>query len=113
AIQTQLKNTLPQAAIAGAEVMKQEISSRAPEHTGQLKASLITQSTHRKASIIATVEIAHSAQEDTEHYAIFQEFGTSKMPARFFFRPGIEAAKPKIKTVMAQAFLAALANHVD
>jgi HK97 gp10 family phage protein len=62
---------------------------------------------------VATVEIQRSGPDGTEHYAIFQEFGTSKMPAQPFFRTGIEAAKPQITTVMGQALWAALKKHAD
>lgn len=111
AVQTQLESTLPEAAMAGAAVIEQEIEARAPEHTGRLKASLVAKSERRRAAAVATVEIQRSGPDGVEHYAIFQEFGTSKMAARPFFRPGIEAAKPQIKTVMAQAFLAAFSKH--
>lgn len=112
-LQNQLENTLLEVVSSGAEVIEREIASRVPEKTGRLKTNLLTTSVRQQNSARTTVEMAHSRPEESEHYAIFQEFGSSKMPAHPFFRPGIEAAKPQIKTVVNQALQKTFADHVD
>ena len=101
----QLQDQLPQIALAGAQIVEAEIASRAPRDTGALIASLEAKSTRRSNSASATVPIAESARGGVEHYAIFQEFGTSKMPAHPFFRPGVEAARAKVEQQLTQDIL--------
>ena len=81
------------AAMAAAKVIEFEIRARAPVLTGALVASLDNKSQRRVASASATVQVERSGPDGTEHYAIFQEFGTSKMPAHPFMRPGFAAAQ--------------------
>lgn len=108
-LQNQLESAASEIVLSGANIIEHEIASRIPEKTGRLKTNLVT----KVSSAMATVEMRHSGPEESGHYAIFQEFGTSTMPARPFFRPGIEAAKPQIKTVASQIVLKAFVNHVD
>ncbi len=108
-LQNQLESAASEIISSGAAAIEREIASREPEKTGQLQANLVT----KVSSGMATVEMTHSGPEGSGHYAIFQEFGTSKMPAHPFFRPGVAAAKPEIKTIASQALEKALAKHVD
>lgn len=105
AINAQLRAALPEIVMQAAEILEVEIRSRAPVDTGALVASLDAKADRRKDAVSATVEIERSGKDGTEHYAIFQEFGTSKMPAQPFFRPGVEAAREKVGALMSNRVL--------
>ncbi len=81
------------AALAAATVIEDEIRQRVPVNSGLLRDSLDKKSERRQASASVVIEMPHSGPDGTEHYAIFQEFGTAKMPAHPFMRPGFEASK--------------------
>jgi HK97 gp10 family phage protein len=81
------------AAMAAAVVIEGEIRLRVPVLTGKLRESLVKKSRRREAAASVVIEMPHSGPDGTEHYAIFQEFGTSKMPAHPYMRPGFEAGK--------------------
>lgn len=108
-LQNQLESAASEIVSSGAAAIEREIALRVPEKTGQLQVNLIT----KENLAMATVEMTHSGSAGNGHYAIFQEFGTSKMPARPFFRPGIEVAKYESKTIASQALQKVLAKHVD
>jgi HK97 gp10 family phage protein len=97
-----------EAAMAAATVIEAEVRARAPVNTGALVASLDNKSARRQAQASATIQVEHSGPDGTEHYAIFQEYGTSNMPAHPFMRPGFEAAQ---QTAI-DAAAAALSNHL-
>lgn len=87
-------NDLPTAAaMAAASVIEAEIRRRVPVDTGLLRDSLTHQSHRRQAAASVTIEMPHSGPDGTEHYAIFKEYGTSKMRAEPFMRPGFAASK--------------------
>lgn len=89
---SKLRANLPQIETAAAKVVDAEIRHRVPHEHGVLDSHLET----AVAEGGAVVQIADSAPGGEAHHAIFVEFGTSKMAAEPFFRPGIEAAKPKV-----------------
>ena len=91
-----LNDALPTLVLEAAEIVEAEIRSRAPVLTGDLVRSLDAKSNQRKDEASAVVQIENSAKDGTEHYAIFDEFGTSHQAAKPFFRPGIEASRPKV-----------------
>jgi HK97 gp10 family phage protein len=96
----ELEASLPDIVMHAAKIVEQEIRSRAPVATGGLVRSLDAKSERRKGNASAIVEIERSGPDGVEHYAYFQEYGTSKMPANPFFRPGVEAAKDKVPDAM-------------
>lgn len=94
--------------MAAAKVIEAEVRARAPVNTGTLVASLDKKSSLRQSKASATIQVERSGPEGTEHYAIFQEYGTSKMPAHPFMRPGFEAAKQSAL----DAAVSTLTNHL-
>jgi HK97 gp10 family phage protein len=111
AMNADLRSALPAVALAGAAIVEAEIAARAPHRTGALIASLDEQADSRRNSAGAVVQVEDSAQGGVEHYAIFQEYGTSKMPAHPFFRPGVEAAKPKVAAAMSAELQKVISSH--
>lgn len=105
ALNKQLSDALPDIVMQAALIVEEEIRQRAPVDTGELVRSLDAKADRRMASASATVQIERSGLDGTEHYAIFNEFGTSKMPAQPFFRPGIEAAREQVGELMQSRIL--------
>lgn len=103
ALNLRLADALPGIVLQAATLVEAEIGLRAPVDTGALRASLDAVASRRASAASATVQVDNSAQGGLAHYAIFQEYGTSRMPARPFFRPGIEAARPKVDALMTSA----------
>ena len=97
AIHSRLESELPAIVMESAEIVESEIRARAPVLTGALIRSLAAKSERRKDAASAVVQIERSGPDGTEHYAIFQEYGTSQMPAKPFFRPGVLAAADKVQ----------------
>lgn len=91
-----LNDALPDLVMHAAQIVEDEIRSRAPVLSGALVRSLDAKSDRRKDQASATVQIDDSAKDGTEHYAIFNEFGTSHQAAKPFFRPGVEAGRKKV-----------------
>lgn len=108
ALNAQLASALPSIVLQGAAVVQQEIQRRAPVETGALKASIDTVAARRSHLASATVQAEDSAQGGIEHYAIFKEYGTSKAAAQPFFRPGVEAARPKVQVLVKQQILSVI-----
>jgi HK97 gp10 family phage protein len=106
-----LEASLPEIVMTAAEVIEAEIRQRAPVDTGALVRSLDSKADRRKGAASATVQMERSGPDGTEHYAIFQEFGTSKMAARPFFRPGVEAAAPKVQELVSAQILAQIETY--
>lgn len=111
ALNRELEAELPAIALAGADIVEAEIAARAPRRTGALVSSLEDEVERRRGTASAIVQVEDSAASGTEHYAIFQEYGTSKMPAHPFFRPGVEAAKPKVEAALVAGIQNVIANH--
>jgi len=105
ALNKRLSAAIPEIVMQAALVVEQEIRQRAPVDTGKLVRSLDAKASRREASASATVQIERSGPDGTEHYAIFNEFGTSKMRAQPFFRPGVEAARSRVDELMTQEIL--------
>lgn len=105
AMNKELESQLPEITLAGAAIVEAEIAARAPRDTGALAASLDAKADHRRGSASATVAVEHSDKGGAEHYAIYLEYGTSKMPAEPFFRPGVEASKEKVGQLMQEQIL--------
>jgi HK97 gp10 family phage protein len=105
ALNAQLAAALPGIVLQGAAIVQQEIQRRAPVDTGALKADIDTVGSRRALSASATVQAEDSAQGGVEHYAIFKEYGTSTAAAQPFFRPGVEAARPKVEALVTSRIL--------
>jgi HK97 gp10 family phage protein len=78
---------------SAASVVLPEIELRVPQRSGNLMAALESVSKHGNNHASTTIQVADSAPGGENHYAIFEEFGTSKNPAHSFMRAGFEAAK--------------------
>jgi len=94
-INAEMATALPGIAAAAADILYEEISRRIPRLSGDLAQHLETETTHTARQASATVQIAESAPQGVEHKAVFLEYGTSKMQAEPFFRPGFEAGKER------------------
>lgn len=81
----------------GAEVLQGAMASLAPRDTGELAENIgreMTRLGHKRA------EIAVAPEKEAFH-GIFQELGTSDMPAQPFMRPALDATRDTIvKTVV-------------
>lgn len=108
-----LESVLPDLVLGAAGIVEQEIRSRAPVNAGALVMALDTKSERRKSAASATVQIERSGKDGVEHYAIFQEFGTSKMPAQPFFRPGIAAATASVEGHLTNGVLEVVDQYAD
>lgn len=102
ALHNALRAALPDIVADGAAIIEAEIRARAPVRTGSLASAIDTIETHNIDTASAIVQVDDSAQGQQEHYAIFDEFGTSKQPARPFFRPGVQAATPRAQQLMVE-----------
>lgn len=111
ALNRELESELPGIALAGAEIVEAEVAARAPRRTGALVSSLDAEAELRRGAASAVVQVDDSAKGGGEHYAIFIEYGTSRMAARPFFRPGVEAAKPKVEAALVAGIQNVIAKH--
>ncbi len=102
ALHNELRAALPDIVADGAAIIADEVRARAPVRTGSLSNAIDTIVNHGTDSASAIVQVDDSAQGQQEHYAIFDEFGTSKQPARPFFRPGVQAAAPRAQALMVE-----------
>ena len=87
--------------VAG-EVILREVEQRAPVKTGFLKASLRlghyadrTASSGRTRRYKATISVPNSKRYGIAHYAVFLEYGTSKMKRHSFMRPAFDVSSAK------------------
>jgi HK97 gp10 family phage protein len=102
AVNSQLRAALPAIVMSGAQIVEGEIRRRAPVRTGALVRHLDSKLANAGAnSASAVVQIEESADGKAEQYAISQEFGTSKRPAKPFFRPGAAAAASQAQSLLA------------
>ncbi|PUA17266.1 HK97-gp10 family putative phage morphogenesis protein [Glaciimonas sp. PCH181] len=104
-LNARLLSELPQIVMDAAAIVEREIRSRAPVRTGALVSNLDAVSVHDANHASAIVQIEKSDKNGIEHYAIFDEYGTSKEPAKPFFRPGIEAGKQQVESQLKQKIL--------
>lgn len=105
ALNDRLREALPEITLEAARLVEAEIVTRAPVHTGALVHSLSVGTTGGSSAqneAGAIVQVDTSAPGGHEHYAIFDEFGTSRQAARPFFRPGVAAAAGSVRKHMAE-----------
>jgi HK97 gp10 family phage protein len=111
ALNAELNAALPGIVLDAAAIALREIAARAPVDTGALKRSIEEHAERSKSSAAAVVEVADSGQGGTEHYAVFDEYGTSHQPAQPFFRPGFEAAKPAMEQFIVNSILSIIQKN--
>lgn len=99
-----LERELPSVVIEGARIVEDEIRHRAPRATGELLANLEVEPirSRRAGRASAVVEVESSGPGGEVRQAIFVEFGTYKMPAHPFFRPGVDASRERSEMQMEQ-----------
>ena len=95
AMQQQI-DQLKKAAVAGTqaagEVIFAEIQHRAK---GTVRDSLSLSTHETKSGAKAVIRVENSEPGGKEHHAVFLEYGTSKMAAEPFMRPGFDAAEAR------------------
>jgi HK97 gp10 family phage protein len=112
-LNARLRDQLPDIVTDAAIIVETEIRRRAPVRTGALVANLDTVvGEHSANHASVTVQIEKSDKDGVEHYAIFDEYGTSKEPAKPFFRPGVEAAKQQVESRLKKKILDSI-NKAD
>lgn len=118
---------LDAAIFAGAKALREEVKSRAPVRTGNLKKNIITYrdrhpeqfgATSHYSVMVRKLKIARKVKRllrrvknadaririiDDAFYWLFLEYGTSKMAARPFFRPAIAAVEPQLVKIVGEA----------
>lgn len=87
--------------VAAEEILK-EVELRTPVRTGLLKASLRlghyadrASSSGKTRRYKATISVPNSKRHGIMYYAVFLEYGTTKMAAKPFMRPAFDVAQPK------------------
>ncbi|ESU71107.1 hypothetical protein T260_15115 [Geobacillus thermopakistaniensis] len=83
-----------EALLAGAEIIQQAASERAPRDTGKLAENIVISDVKEDG----TVDIG---PDRDRFYGLFLEFGTSKMAARPFLQPAFEESKEQVQQKMA------------
>ena len=81
----------------GAEVLRQEISNRAPRKTGKLAGNIVKSGIKTKDGV-KCIEIGPDKEV---FYGLYHEFGTTKMRARPFIAPALEEKRSEIFDAMA------------
>lgn len=104
-LKLQLHESLPQIVLAAANIVFDEISGRIPHDTGDLAGHLDETENNPGNASFVTVEIGQSGPGGIEHKGIFLEYGTSKMAARPFFRPGVDASREKAEQLLQSRIL--------
>lgn len=88
------------AIVAGAEIVREEASRRAPRRTGNLAANIvISEPKGEKPGELAVV----IGPNKNAFYGLFLELGTSKMAARPFLVPALKATKKQVQETVAAA----------
>lgn len=87
-----LHRGIPNATEAAGKVIFDEVQGRSK---GSIKNNLALSVSEKRNGAEAVIEVKESAKGGEEHHAVFLEYGTSKMAAQPFMRPGFEAVKGK------------------
>lgn len=82
----ELNDILPTALKAGALIIQNSAKFKAPYRTGTLRRSIHTEMRSNTQAVVGT---------DVE-YAVYQEFGTSKMKAHPYLRPALDENRGKV-----------------
>lgn len=92
------KDVLEDVVLAGAEVIRDEMSQRAPRRTGELAEKIITETLEKTNT---KAEAGIGPDESVAWRARFLEFGTKNMEAEPFVFPAFEAKKDEAEREMA------------
>lgn len=95
---------LEEAVLAGAEVIRDEASNRAPRRTGRLAKNIVAEVVEKSATGVA-VKVGPSKEV---FYGRFVEFGTSKMRSQPFLYPTLEAKKAEAQAAIREIIRRAL-----
>ena len=94
------KKSLAKSVVAGARVVRKAVVDRAPIDTGRLRRSIYLkkmpkESNGAQQTYIVAVRSGKRYQKTNKDafYWRFHEFGTEKLPAKPFVRPGFETSK--------------------
>lgn len=90
-------NVLADATVAGARVIQQGASARAPRLTGQLASDIQIDLEFTPDGFVAKV-----GPGKPSFYGLFQEFGTDHHPARPFLRVALNQDGPQAQEAMAK-----------
>lgn len=85
-------NALVEATDAAGQIIYNEIETRAK---GSIKDNLTKETFKTKTGARSTIQVKKSAKGGIEHHAVFLEYGTVKMAAQPFMRPGFDASEAK------------------
>lgn len=91
----------------GGEVLRREISSRAPRDTGKLADNIMKSGVKTKDGM-DYIEVGPSKKV---FYSLFLEFGTTKMSARPFIVPAMEESRNEIFNAIAEVLRRELARQ--
>ncbi len=111
AVQADLEKSLPAIVEHATQPLVHEIHARMHKDTGRMEHSLDVVSSSSPGKASAIVQVDDSAAGGDVHYAIFEEYGTSKMAASPFFRPGVEAAKAAVAQQLVNGVLKVVGEH--
>lgn len=81
--------TLTEAALAGAEPIREDASAKAPRRTGNLASNIVAEVVERSRG---RVVVGIGPNKDA-WYGIFPELGTSRSPAHPYLRPAFDGRK--------------------
>ncbi len=95
-INAQLKTNMDKAVM----LVEGDAKRNAPVDTGYLRDHITSEVTGSDKEVVGT--IGHLHYPATEGYNIYQEFGTSRMPAHPFLFPALESNKNKIVNILAE-----------
>jgi len=111
ALGLRLNEALPGIALQGASIVEAEVIRRAPVDTGAMRSSVDEHAVAQGPGYAsATVAVENSSESGIEHYAIYQEFGTSRMPANPFVRPALQAVRGQVTDLIEQQVLNVLTS---
>ncbi len=100
-----LAGHLEEAVLAGAEIVRQDASDRAPRDTGELSANIVKEMDKKSQKGEAVVRIG---PHEKIFYGRFVELGTVKMNARPFLFPALESNRAVVRRTIRDKFLEVL-----
>jgi len=107
--------TLERAALAGAEIVREDASRRAPRQTGKLARSIVAEVASKSRNEVSV----HVGPSEDAFYGMFVEFGHAikksrkgsvlgHVPAKPFLRPAFDENEDRVKNEVGRVLRAAL-----